>query len=811
MDDKLPSQPSTLVVLLGASNWPLWLSLDQDLKDRNEGSSTTFAESAKGIKTYFLDPKGFNLPEANLLNLFNSEDDPAMQLRLMGEFFEARIVALEGTEHPATDLIIYYVGHGGFARDDFYLALLRSEESNKIASSLRPESLAEIIKENAQRLRCFLIIDCCFAGQAESAFKGTPVNGVSLLGSSASDKASKAPPDEQYTMFTGALLQVLQQGDKERPEYFTLRTLRDTLEGVIDRTYGKFDGVVPVVHSPVQRPRDIADLPLFPNPGRLPRDARERFFVSSDNLAQCYVIESATEEHTKRNAPLSSTVGFALVKYEQTLNAVIGKQVSVEPVVVNVDQVVASRQAFENAITALCRAEIVVFDVTNYEPAVMLLLGIRSVVRRGVTISSAGGDYVIGDPLDYPFSIKEVNIVSHSERQLDVGDPIDVIGEKIIEGFKQLHYLPDYLDLPVFDAIRTLPPEREQRTPREYSEQVLILCPFNQYYTNNNWKRHLQRYLTVYLSQSAEGKVPRLMRTLDMKSPRLVSQSLYEAIRLTLMCVVDWTEWRPNVFFEMGVRLAAVDIDPVCIVETTHKKIIEDLANVEDWSQRLEEVRARLEAGDDAQEDNQQKAFTNDDLERLVEAAYQCRRLLELFDPIEYRAPLRGRITEADGEPYNDMVSCHKAMIQTNGSPTARKGLMPPGRTYQIISRRIEWRMEISAFPVHEELIRAADLLSDPEIDSEGRSPVLYPDNELLTEKADEGALERRLAAWYYIDNRFEQQEIRNDPALLKKYIDLGNFLARALLRSPREGDKEMAKRIRQRARELQGQRKLEK
>lgn len=101
--------------------------------------------------------------------------------------------------------------------------------------------------------------------------------------------------------------------------------------------------------------------------------------------------------------------------------------------------------------------------------------------------------------------------------------------------------------------------------------------------------------------------------------------------------------------------------------------------------------------------------------------------------------------------------------------------------------------MEVSALPVHDELMRAADLLSDPEKDSHGRSPVLYPDNNSLTRKANEGALERRLAAWYYIDNRLKAK-LEEDEALRKKYITLGKLLARSLLRS----DKDMAHRIRE-------------
>jgi hypothetical protein len=464
------------------------------------------------------------------------------------------------------------------------------------------------------------------------------------------------------------------------------------------------------------------------------------------------------------------------------------------PIGVNVDQVIASLEGLENAIKAMCQAEIAVFDVTNYEPVVMLLLGIRAVVRRGVTIASSGGDYVIGDPIDFPFSIKEVNIISHSKKQAKIYNPIDIIGNKMIAGFEQLQYLPDYLDLPVFDAIRTLPPEREQRVPKEYNEQVLMLCPFNSRYTEKNWETYLKPQLEVYLPKTPEGESPRIIRTLDVKSPRLVSQSLYEAMRLTQMCVVDWTEWRPTVFFELGVRLAAVNINPVCIIETNHKQIIDDQAYTVDRRERFDKVSSRLRSDQKVNNEDGLDGYTSEDLERFVYVAYQCRRMLELFNPIEYRAR---RLEDDDLEVYKRMVSFHQQLIQDDHQPAEGKS-MPPGFIYQIVSDHIDVKMEINALQVHDGLMREANTLSDPQIDSAGRSPLLYPNNESLAGIANEGAFERRLAAWYYIDNRLKGKS-EEDPLLRKKCIDLGNLLARSLLRS----DKDMANRIRQRVKEL--------
>jgi hypothetical protein len=46
----------------------------------------------------------------------------------------------------------------------------------------------------------------------------------------------------------------------------------------------------------------------------------------------------------------------------------------------------------------------------------------------------------------------------------------------------------------------------------------------------------------------------------------LVGERLYELIRHAESCLVDWTDWSPNVFFEMGVRLAVAPIPPICVL-----------------------------------------------------------------------------------------------------------------------------------------------------------------------------------------------------------------------------------------------------
>src|SRR5260370_7836738 len=63
MSQKDPAPQTTLVVLLGASQWPLFPDFQ---------SSKAFANSARQLKKYLLNPLQFGLPTENILDLFDA-------------------------------------------------------------------------------------------------------------------------------------------------------------------------------------------------------------------------------------------------------------------------------------------------------------------------------------------------------------------------------------------------------------------------------------------------------------------------------------------------------------------------------------------------------------------------------------------------------------------------------------------------------------------------------------------------------------------------------------------------------------------
>jgi hypothetical protein len=101
--------------------------------------------------------------------------------------------------------------------------------------------LATRLKEDALHVRRFLIIDSCFAAAsfrefqssplevaAVKALRDLPTSGTALLCSSSRDDVSLAPTDAGYTMFSSALLDVLNAGDATLDRDFTLEEIGES-------------------------------------------------------------------------------------------------------------------------------------------------------------------------------------------------------------------------------------------------------------------------------------------------------------------------------------------------------------------------------------------------------------------------------------------------------------------------------------------------------------------------------------------------------------------------------------------------------
>src|SRR3989440_843093 len=275
-----PIAPTTLVILLGASAWP---------NSPGFQPSPAFVHAAQGFKYYVLDPQGFGLSTSNLLDLFDAPLSASDQLERLGSFLEQRTQALKAANQAVRDVVVYFVGHGGFVGSsaDFYLLPRRANASSLRASGMAIDALAEVLREKARQMRRYLLLDCCFAAAAFRSFQGGPdqtaitktldafqvqarssgfpAKGTVLLCSSDQKSPSLLLPDESCTMFSHALLEVLRKGDLHRPAQLSLRDIKELAEDRLAALPEK-NAPRPGLHSPDQSEGDVADVPFFPNP-----------------------------------------------------------------------------------------------------------------------------------------------------------------------------------------------------------------------------------------------------------------------------------------------------------------------------------------------------------------------------------------------------------------------------------------------------------------------------------------------------------------------------------------------------------------
>ncbi len=199
----------------------------------------------------------------------------------------------------------------------------------------------------------------------------------------------------------------------------------------------------------------------------------------------------------------------------------MGREIAGEPEHIPVAEALASSAAYERTIRALCDSDIAVFDITGFESAVMLFLGIRSAVRRGITLTISQDDDA-GRLL--PFNLTALNPIHLGEDKEQ-----ENITSALETGLASFRDQPEaYLDLPAFDAVRHLGKEYRPQPPKE---QILVLRWFDKQYIR------LVRDLTRNAVIEIAGAKPPVVTTLDSSSPQLVSQaplcsdSAYSALR----------------------------------------------------------------------------------------------------------------------------------------------------------------------------------------------------------------------------------------------------------------------------------------
>lgn len=422
-----------------------------------------------------------------------------------------------------------------------------------------------------------------------------------------------------------------------------------------------------------------------------------------------------------------------------------------------IDVALASQQEYNRTVQLLCRSDVVVVDVTGFEPGVMLFLGIRAAVRRGVTLVTNNQKLDEAAWSKLPFNLKELyplSVLSQTQDANSSEHPARILGAALERALKQYRSIPSYQDLPAYEAVRRLEASRQD------PQSVLWLCSFDPEY--EPLAAYLQNGFIAELGAAQDdGKTYRLERVTEIVSPQLVTQRLYSAIRRTGLCLVDWSLWSPNVFFELGVRLAVSSMGPISLVEKP--------------------AGGAPGAG-------------NAGIARQREA------LVKLFHPIAYR-----RTHDADGaQELFQVIRARYEEMQAHEAPGRAPSPIPPAfgafpydHTYRLVGRSLRLSEEPGALTAHAALTASANALIGDSATTDPGLPVLYANvNEGLDRQVRSAAVELLIAAWIYLTDRYRPAELEGNGQMLQEYVALTERISNLLEKSADAKDQQLLLRV---------------
>ncbi|MGH6925132.1 MAG: hypothetical protein ACRED5_15470, partial [Propylenella sp.] len=290
----MPEPETTAAIILGSSSWPDAPKFE---------AAPQFAESVEAFRSYLRSASGFGMPYANVLNLFDSDDDPSTLVTKIAKFLGARREELRTNGSDLEDILLYYVGHGGFDRgpqSTYFLAIKKTNPIDEVGSSLTFQSIRRALSDKTKDARHYLILDCCFAAAAVGPYmhqsataqsmmaqwSNQAPEGTAILAAAGAALPARVERGEPMTMFSRALLEVLENGaPREKTAKLSLHQLSNAVTVRLKASHHD-EAVLPEVHSPEQAKGNIASVPLFPNRSRLKRAHRKAEILGRAARAQ---------------------------------------------------------------------------------------------------------------------------------------------------------------------------------------------------------------------------------------------------------------------------------------------------------------------------------------------------------------------------------------------------------------------------------------------------------------------------------------------------------------------------------------------
>lgn len=162
------------------------------------------------------------------------------QLRALLDPADARTMAAavaEEANRAETVLLVYFIGHGLLGRgNELYLAASSTDQLIPGLAEHQAMSFSALRQAvGASRASSVVVIlDCCFSGRvslgarpSSPAFDTGPGHGLYFIGSA--EQLALAPQDATHTAFSGAMIEVLTQGDPRGPRSLTLDAVYDAV------------------------------------------------------------------------------------------------------------------------------------------------------------------------------------------------------------------------------------------------------------------------------------------------------------------------------------------------------------------------------------------------------------------------------------------------------------------------------------------------------------------------------------------------------------------------------------------------------
>jgi phosphoserine phosphatase len=206
--------------------------------------------------------------------------------RSQSEINEHIEIFLKSADDPK-NVLIFYTGHGAFTEGDhkYCIAVRSSRAGDLVSSGYRIASLARVLNKVATNARRFLILDSCFAGAAvpdfmpqsdataavglieQQTMDAMSEAGTALLCAASSSEQALAPKNDEYTMFSGALLEALSKGATGGEDFLSFDDLHPLIWSYIRNRFRDL-GVPPNLYDADQRRGGISKIGFFPNPAK---------------------------------------------------------------------------------------------------------------------------------------------------------------------------------------------------------------------------------------------------------------------------------------------------------------------------------------------------------------------------------------------------------------------------------------------------------------------------------------------------------------------------------------------------------------